>query len=120
MKVLKTQKSNAIEDVVQESLDSKTIVFSDKSTSSLGIEKFIEAHITEKSSRETTTETLRRVHIAICNAKRNFLGIYHKINGNYLQNYLNEFVYKLNRRHQRSVFERLLVASAFHFWQTNE
>ncbi len=120
MKVLKTQKSDAIEEVVQESLDSKTIVFSDKSTSYLDIEKFIEAHISEKSSLETTTETLRWVHIAISNAKRNFLGIYHKINGNYLQNYLNEFVYKLNRRYLRSVFERLLVASVFPFWQTNE
>ena len=120
MKVLKTQKSDAIKEVVQESLDSKTIVFSDKSTSYLDIDRFIEAHITEKSSRETTSETLRWVHIAISNAKRNFLGIYHKIQGSYLQNYLNEFVYKLNRRYFRSVFERLLIASVYPFWQTNE
>ena len=120
MKVLKTQESDSIDAVVSESLDAKTIVFSDKSTSYLDIEKYIEAHVTEKSSRETTTETLRWVHIAISNAKRNFLGVYHKIKGNYLQNYLNEFVYKLNRRYLRSVFERLLIASAFPFWQTNE
>ncbi|HIP36061.1 MAG TPA: IS1595 family transposase, partial [Crocinitomix sp.] len=41
------------------------------------------------------------VHIAISNAKRTLLGIYHKIKGKYLQLYLDEFCYKLNRRYFR-------------------
>lgn len=43
--------------------------------------------------------------------KENFLGVYHKINGEYLQKYLNEFVYKLKRRYLKSIFDRLVVAS---------
>ncbi len=41
--------------------------------------------------------TLKWVHIAIGNAKRTLLGTFHKIKGKYLQNYLSEFCYKLNR-----------------------
>jgi hypothetical protein len=72
--------------------------FTEKSSSYIDITDYVEIHITEKSNKETTTETLRWVHIAISNAKRNFLGNFYKIKGKYLQLYLNEFVYKLNRR----------------------
>jgi hypothetical protein len=72
--------------------------FTEKSSSYIDITDYVEIHITEKSNKETTTETLRWVHIAISNAKRNFLGNFYKIKGKHLQLYLNEFVYKLNRR----------------------
>ena len=71
---------------------------------------FVEMHISEKSDKQTTTEILRWVHITISNAKRNFLGNYHKIKGKYLQLYLNEFVYKLNRRYfEDKMFDRLVI-----------
>ena len=67
--------------------------------------------ICKKSSAKTTNKSLKWEHIAISNAKRALLGIYHKISDKYLQNYLNEFIYKLNRRHYSySLFERLLIA----------
>jgi len=50
-----------------------SIVFSDKSKSYVDISDFVEAHYTEKSTKETTNFTLKWVHIAISNAKRNFL-----------------------------------------------
>ncbi len=70
-------------------------------------------HVTEKSSeQESTEETLKWVHIAISNAKRNLLGNYHKIKGKYLQLYLDEFVYKLNRRYfEDRLFERVVIAN---------
>lgn len=69
-------------------------------------------YVTEKSSKESTEETLRWVHILISNAKRNLLGNYHKIKGKYLQLYLNEFVYKLNRRYfGERLFDRVVVAA---------
>jgi hypothetical protein len=74
----------------------------------------------EKSTPEVTKETLKCVHIAISNAKRNFLGVYHKIKGKNLQRYLNEFVYKVNRRYSNSVFERLFVASVFSYWYNSD
>lgn len=120
MKVLKTHKADEISETINDSIENNAIVFSDKSTSYVDISKIIEVHISEKSGRETTIDTLHWVHIAISNAKRNFLGVYHKINGIYLQNYLNEFVYKLNRRYMNSTFERLVVASIYPYWQTSD
>jgi transposase-like protein len=111
-KVLQTHLSDEINETVQESFDEKSIVFTDDSTSYIDIAKYVELHVTEKSSKETTKETLKWVHITISNAKRNLLGNYHKIKGKYLQLYLNEFVYKLNRRYFGDrLFERLVIAS---------
>ena len=76
------------------------------------IADYVELHFTEKSNEQTTKETLKWVHIAISNAKRNFVNTYHKIKKKYLQLYLNEFVYKLNRRYfGDKLFERLVIAS---------
>ncbi len=73
---------------------------------------YVEIHLTEKSTEQTTKETLKWVHIAISNAKRNFVGNYHKIKRKYLQLYLNEFVYKLNRRYfGERIFDRQIIAS---------
>lgn len=111
-KVLTNHKSEQINKTIQESISEKSILFTDKSTSYIDIADYVEIHITEKSNKETTTETLRWVHIAISNTKRNFLGNYHKIKGKYLQLYLNEFVYKLNRRYfEEKLFDRLVIAS---------
>ncbi|WP_264857506.1 transposase, partial [Capnocytophaga catalasegens] len=48
----------------------------------------------------------------ISNAKRNLLCNYHKIKRKYLQLYLDEFVYKLNRRYfGEHLFDRLVLAN---------
>jgi MFS superfamily sulfate permease-like transporter len=120
MKALETHLANEINEVLANSITLQSVVFTDKSTSYIDMSDFMEVHIAEKSSKQTTIETLQWVHIAISNAKRNLLGVYHKINGEYLQSYLDEFVYKLNRRYFKSVFERLVVASVYPYWYTNE
>ena len=99
MRVMESHNSDEINQVAEESFDEKCIVFSDKSTSYVDISEYVDVHVTEKSTRETTLKTLPWVHIAISNAKRTLLGIYHKIKGKYLQLYLDEFCYKLNRRY---------------------
>ena len=111
-KVLDGHGGEEISETIKESLDNQSIVFTDKSTSYVDIADFVELHVMEKSSKETTEETLKWVHIAISNAKRNLLGNYHKIKRKYLQLYLNEFIYKLNRRYfGDSLFERLIIAN---------
>lgn len=120
MKVLESHNSEEINQVIKENINEKSIVFSDKSTSYFDIADFVEIHVTEKSSKESTVNTLRWAHIAISNAKRNFLGIYHKINGKYLQQYLDEFCYKLNRRYfGDKLFDRLTIAVATNYWHEN-
>jgi len=123
MKVLKGHDSKEIDKVISENIDEKSIVFSDKSKSYVDISKYIDVHVSEKSNRKTTTKTLPWVHIAISNAKRTLLGIYHKTKGKYLQLYLDEFCYKLNRRYfGNSLFDRLAVAMVMknNYWYNNE
>jgi hypothetical protein len=120
MKVLKSYLKEEINHVIEENIAEKTIVFSDKSTNYVDISKLVEVHVTEKSSKQTTTKTLPWVHIAISNAKRTLLGIYHKIKGKYLQLYLDEFCYKLNRRHfGERLFDRLTIAMSNNYWYNN-
>jgi hypothetical protein len=117
MKVLDDQRADQVSDLVEQTFDQKSIVFSDKSTSYVDIAKHVDTHIVEKSSIRTTKTTLQWVHIAISNAKRTLLGIYHKIKGKYLQLYLDEFCYKLNRRFfGNQLFDRLTLAVANSYW----
>ncbi len=51
------------------------------------------------------------VHTAISNAKKKILGLHHQVNDMYMQNYLNEFCYKFNRRYfGEKLFDRLVIA----------
>lgn len=120
MKVLDDHGSESVNKVIEESFNEKCIVFSDKSKSYVDIAKYIDVHVAEKSSKQTTVKNLPWVHIAISNAKRNLLGINHKIKGKYLQLYLNEFCYKLNRRYfGDKLFDRLAIAMADNYWYNN-
>jgi hypothetical protein len=57
------------------------------------------------------------VHIAISNVKKKILGLHHQVKDSYMQNYLNEFCYKFNRRYfEETLFERLLVAAMEKPW----
>jgi hypothetical protein len=116
MKVIEKSNAESVNTTIEESINEKSIVLSDKATNYIDISRYVETHLSEKSNNETTSTTLKWVHIAIANAKRNFLGIYHKIKGKYLQNYLNEFVYKLNRRYFKdTLFDRLVIASVYNY-----
>jgi transposase-like protein len=111
MKVVEGHQKGSINEVIAENLDERSIVFTDQSKSYIDIAKYVDVHITEKSSKKVTSTTLRWVHIAISNAKRWLLGVHHKIKGQYLQSYLNEFCYKLNRRYfGERLFDRLIIA----------
>ena len=113
MKVLKKGDPHSVNGTVQESIDEKTLVFSDKAKSYVDIAQFVEGHVSVLSSKEATNDTLRWVHTAISNAKRTLLGIYHVIRGENLQLYLDEFCYKLNRRYfGERLFDRVAIAVA--------
>ncbi|MDA9320012.1 transposase [bacterium] len=73
--------------------------------------KYVDSHITVKSSKVSTRKTLQWLHIAIANLKRTSLGVYHRIHQEYLRFYLDEFCYKLNRRYFKDrLFNRLVIA----------
>jgi len=52
------------------------------------------------------------VHTAISNLRKVLNGIHHSIKEDYLQNYIDEYCYKFNRRYlKEKLFERLVIAS---------
>ena len=113
MKVIPNSKKETIEEIVKDHIEKDAVVLSDESRSYETIANITEAHIPHKSNRNTTKTALKWSYIAISNAKRTLLGIYHKIDDKYYQNYLDEFIYKLNRRYMNCLFERLIVAMTY-------
>ena len=110
-KVLTDHTAELINETVKESISENSMLLSDQRTSYIDITEYVEIHIDEESNKETTTETLKWVHIAISNAKHTFLGNYQKLKGKYLQLYLNDFVYKLIRwYYEEKMFDRLVIA----------
>lgn len=117
MKVLADHGSEKVNETIEKCMGNDSVVFSDKSASYVDISNFVEAHLMEKSSNELTNTTLKWVHLAIRNAKANFSSTYHKMKKKYLQNYLDEFCYKLNRRYYNTkIFDRLVIAVAMKNW----
>ena len=117
MNVLDTHKKEEVNALIGDNFEDTSIVFSDKSTSYADIGNYVKVHITEKSNKQITITTLKWIHLVISNAKRTLLGIYHKIKGKYLQNYLDEFCYKLNRRYfGENLFDRLVIAVTHQYW----
>ena len=111
-KVLESHSKDEINTTVSNSIHEKSIVFTDKSTSYVDIADYVVLHITEKSDKKTTEETLKWVYITISNTKRNLLCNYPKIKEKNLQSYLDEFYFKLNRRYfGEKLFDRLVIAN---------
>lgn len=55
-------------------------------------------HISKVTPPEMANQWLPWVHVAIANLKRFLLGTFHGTSKRYLQDYLNEFCYRFNRR----------------------
>lgn len=62
-------------------------------------------------------EKLPWVHTVISNAKKMTAGVHHSVAKEYLQNYLNEFCWKINRRDFESdKFERAMCMAVDEYW----
>jgi|CXWL01.1.fsa_nt_gi transposase-like protein/ribosomal protein L37AE/L43A len=103
--------------VVKESISPSSIVISDGYRSYSGLSEIVEQHNAMVVPAKEAHKKLPWVHATISNAKRNLLGVHHSIGKGFLQNYLNEFVYKLNRRtFDSDLFDRMIVAGAHDTW----
>lgn len=112
MKVLMDHTKEKAEELLEKFVRDEAFIISDDSTSYVGFSSVVEGHTTYKSTKEVTKSNLKWVHIAISNAKRNLLGTYHMVKLKYLQNYLDEFCYKLNRRFfGEKLFDRMVIAT---------
>lgn len=111
MFVINDLKAKTIDPLVEKNIDNKATIDSDNSTSYTNFNSLVEEHRPKVIPKEKLGQLLPWVHIAISNAKRLFLNIFHDIKPEYMQNYLDEFCYKFNRRYfGEKLFERLMIA----------
>lgn len=94
-------------------IDENAIVETDGYKGYKNLNNLVKKHIAHKSlPKQEITKAFPWVHTAISNAKKLLLGVWHRIDDKYLQNYLNEYCYRYNRRYFKDqVFDRLLVAA---------
>jgi hypothetical protein len=112
MLVIPDLKAETITALVEENVSYQSVIDSDDSTSYVELKNVVQAHSPQVIAKEDIGKMLPWVHIAISNAKRQFLNIYHQMDSLHLQNYLNEFCYKFNRRYfGENLFDRLMLAS---------
>ena len=117
MIVIDDLKRTGINYEVQKHISPTSVVISDSFSSFNEIGTLVKEHNAMVIPGKEAMQKLPWVHTVIANAKRNLLGTHHSINRQYLQNYLNEFCYKVNRRTFTSdLFDRMIVAGAHDTW----
>ncbi len=112
MMVINDLKSETITSLVKDNVLQQSTIDSDNSTSYVNLKDVVKEHHPQVIPKKEIGKILPWVHIAISNAKRMLLDIYHDIKPEYIQNYLNEFCYKFNRRYfGENLFDRLMITS---------
>lgn len=112
MFVIDDLQSSTIDSKVSENIDEKSVIDSDNSTSYTNFKSLVQEHRPKVIPKTDVGKMLPWVHIAISNAKRMLLDVFHDINPEYLQSYLNEYCYKFNRRYfGERRFDRLMIAA---------
>jgi transposase-like protein len=116
MKVLHNLKSATINQKIEQGVALNTAVVTDNYSSYKKVSSTI-SHTAHKVDKTNVNKVLPWVHTAISNAKRLLLDVHHRIDDDFLQNYLNEFCYKFNRRYfEDKTMERLIIAGVNHRW----
>jgi transposase-like protein len=112
MIVVEDLKAATIEQEVERNIETNSTIITDGFRSYSNLENKVKEHRQQVIPAKKAHKLLPWVHTAISNAKKQLLGIHHSVSDKYIQNYLNEFCYKLNRRYfGDKIFDRLLVAS---------
>jgi len=100
---------------VNQHVEKDTTIKSDGSTSYSELKDNFD-HQPKTIPKKEAAKILPWVHTAISNAKRMLLDVHHRIDDDFLQNYLNAYVFKLNRRYFNNMFDRLLIAAVNRKW----
>jgi ribosomal protein L37AE/L43A len=117
MIVVDELKATGINYEVSKAISPSSIVISDGYRGYSGLSEIVDEHNAMVVPQKEANIKLPWVHTVISNSKRQLLGVHHSIGKGFLQNYLNEFVYKLNRRtFESDLFDRMIVAGAHDTW----
>lgn len=115
MIVIESLKKENLAVVVKQKVKKNTKIVSDKSNSYNDLKEDYNLDSKVIPKKEINT-ILPWVHTAISNAKRLLLDVHHRIDDDFLQNYLNEYCFKFNRRYFDNIFDRLMVAAVSNRW----
>lgn len=120
MKVIDDLSKHGIEYEIKENVKRTAKAITDGRSCYNKLENILASHLALSCGDATIMhKVLPWVHIAISNAKKICLGIHHSIKRPYMQNYLNEFCYKFNRRYlPNDLFDRLMIACVDAPWHS--
>jgi len=115
MTVIPSLKKEVINSAVKKQIQQGSLIKSDGSTSYVDLKKTY-IHNPEVVCKEEASNSLPWVHVIISNAKRLLLDIHHRIDSDFLGNYLNEYLFKLNRRYSKCIFKNVLESAVRYRW----
>ena len=115
MQVIESLKKEVITKNVEDTVENGTTIRTDGSNSYNDLSENYD-HKPSVVPKKESSKALPWVHTIISNAKRLLLDTHHRIDDDFLQSYLNEFCFKLNRRYFNNIFDRLLIASVSYRW----
>lgn len=112
MVIVEDLKKETINKEVETKIDKDSTVRTDGSNSFVDLKTKVSSHEFEiLKNSDDVNRYLPWVHTMISNAKRTLLGVHYLIGKGYLQQYLNEFCYNINRRYfGEKIFDRLIIA----------
>lgn len=118
MRVMNDLKSNTINEATKSTVAEDSEVTTDGYRGYNSIKKLVKKHKVVIANTKKKLDTyFPWVHSTIGNSKRILTGIHHLIKDKYLQNYLDEFCYKFNRRYfGEALFSRILACGAMYYW----
>lgn len=115
MQVINSLKKETIKSEVTKTIVKGTVLKTDGSNSYNDL-KAEYVHQPTIATKSELSKLLPWAHTMISNAKKLLLDVHHRIDDDFLQNYLNEFCFKTNRRYFNCIFDRLLIASVSYRW----
>lgn len=121
MTVMDSLTSKDINYEVTKTIDPKATIMTDGYRGYSKLNTLVNKHkIVVVKDKKEVDKVFPWVHKTISNAKRLLLGIHHSIKSTYIQNYLDEYCYKFNRRYfGEKLFDRILIASVSSTWYNN-
>jgi transposase-like protein len=119
MVVMEDLKSETINKEVEKSVEKTASVLSDGYKGYSKLKEVIAKHyVVVEPDKQKSAKVFPWVNRTISNAKKVLLGIHHNcVNQQYVQNYLDEFCYKFNRRYfGDKLSDRLMIAALETTW----
>ena len=115
MKVIHSLKMKGVTPKLNRHVTKGSTMISDGSNSYNALGKSQEHHPQAVNPKESS-KLLPWVHKTMSNAKSLLLDVHHRIDDDFLENYLNEFCYKLKRRYFKNPFDRVMIAAVSYRW----